>query len=357
VRSASVIQLLVNYCECVKRGRPAYPDLLTPREWEVLALIREGLTNEQIAARLGVSERGARYHVSEILSKLGLKSRDEAAAWTQEPTPKWSMLSPISIFHGVQERALSLLTPKVVAVLVGSIALTGVALATLSDRGSLGLANLASSSAKPSSTPDPLEWCRPHCDPLAPRRFTTLEEAASVASFEPKLPLSLPPGFEPYLVEHTRLPTNPPGRKEVHNDWITVYYRNSAGGVLIISQGFPAMPAIVAFPGPGLNQKAPQNSKGTVQLGDEVAYWLRGDAWSRRDSDLKSKVDAGTVPIPALEAGGFLVAWEVGRFGSGWAISPDRSGVEFGSPMSYGIMSDVLSLGELVRIAESVSFD
>jgi DNA-binding CsgD family transcriptional regulator len=65
----------------VRRGRPAYPDVLTPREWEVLALIQEGLTNPQIAQRLGISEHGARYHVSEILSKLGVQSREEAAEW------------------------------------------------------------------------------------------------------------------------------------------------------------------------------------------------------------------------------------------------------------------------------------
>jgi DNA-binding CsgD family transcriptional regulator len=65
----------------MRRGRPPFPDVLTPRESEVLALLREGLTNEQIAGRLGISESGARYHVSEILSKLGVSSREEAARW------------------------------------------------------------------------------------------------------------------------------------------------------------------------------------------------------------------------------------------------------------------------------------
>ena len=52
---------------------------LTPREWEVLALIREGLSNEQIAQRLGISLSGAKFHVSEILSKLQVTDRVEAA--------------------------------------------------------------------------------------------------------------------------------------------------------------------------------------------------------------------------------------------------------------------------------------
>ena len=40
----------------------------------MLSLLREGLTNEQIAERLGISRDGAKYHVSEILSKLGVSS-------------------------------------------------------------------------------------------------------------------------------------------------------------------------------------------------------------------------------------------------------------------------------------------
>ena len=77
-----------------KRGRPRYPDVLTPREWEVLALLREDLTNEQIAERLGVTLHAARYHVAEILSKLGVATREEAAAWQPEEAraaPHWSL--------------------------------------------------------------------------------------------------------------------------------------------------------------------------------------------------------------------------------------------------------------------------
>jgi DNA-binding CsgD family transcriptional regulator len=76
-----------------KRGRPAHPDILTPREWEVLGLLRERLTNEQIADRLGISLDGAKYHVSSILSKLGASTREEAAAWrATELRPWWTRL-------------------------------------------------------------------------------------------------------------------------------------------------------------------------------------------------------------------------------------------------------------------------
>lgn len=66
----------------VRRGRPTYPDVLTPREWEVLALIKDGLTNPQIAQRLGITESGARFQVSEILSKLGVDSRQADAGYS-----------------------------------------------------------------------------------------------------------------------------------------------------------------------------------------------------------------------------------------------------------------------------------
>ena len=71
-----------------RRGRPRHPDILTPREWDVLALLRDGLTNEAIADCLGISPDGAKYHVSQILSKLGVTTREEAAAWQVEGTPR-----------------------------------------------------------------------------------------------------------------------------------------------------------------------------------------------------------------------------------------------------------------------------
>jgi DNA-binding CsgD family transcriptional regulator len=67
-----------------RRGRPKHPDILTPRESEVLDLLREGCSNEQIAERLRISVSGAKYHVSEILSKLHLENRTDAARWRPE---------------------------------------------------------------------------------------------------------------------------------------------------------------------------------------------------------------------------------------------------------------------------------
>lgn len=60
---------------------PPVPGLdLTEREREVLTLMVEGLSNTQIAGRLGVSSSTIKSHVSNILSKFGVASRTEAVA-------------------------------------------------------------------------------------------------------------------------------------------------------------------------------------------------------------------------------------------------------------------------------------
>ncbi len=67
------------------RGRPPHPDILTPAEWRVLELLREGLSNPEIAERLGLSRDTVKTHVAAILSKLGVATREEATAWAPAP--------------------------------------------------------------------------------------------------------------------------------------------------------------------------------------------------------------------------------------------------------------------------------
>jgi DNA-binding NarL/FixJ family response regulator len=76
----------------LRRGPTEDPkDLLTYREREILLLVARGQANKEIAAELVISERTARTHVSNILSKLGLTSRTQAALWAVReglaPTP------------------------------------------------------------------------------------------------------------------------------------------------------------------------------------------------------------------------------------------------------------------------------
>jgi DNA-binding CsgD family transcriptional regulator len=70
-----------------ERGRvgPKGVGRLTRRELEVLELLSEGLTNAEIAQRLFISTKTAGNHVSNILTKLNLRSRTEAAALALRP--------------------------------------------------------------------------------------------------------------------------------------------------------------------------------------------------------------------------------------------------------------------------------
>ena len=54
---------------------------ITPREREIAILLAEGLSNREIGARLAISERTARTHVSNLLRKLQLSSRTQVALW------------------------------------------------------------------------------------------------------------------------------------------------------------------------------------------------------------------------------------------------------------------------------------
>jgi len=65
-----------------RRGQMKKPgDPLAPREREIAALIAQGLSNREIAARLTISERTAEAHVQHILNKLRGRSRSQIAAW------------------------------------------------------------------------------------------------------------------------------------------------------------------------------------------------------------------------------------------------------------------------------------
>jgi DNA-binding NarL/FixJ family response regulator len=66
--------------ELLDTRRPAadMPDL-TPREREVLGLVREGLANKQIARRLGITERTVKAHLTSIFATIGVTDRTSAA--------------------------------------------------------------------------------------------------------------------------------------------------------------------------------------------------------------------------------------------------------------------------------------
>lgn len=56
---------------------------LTPRETEVLELVRQGMANKQIARRLGISERTVKAHLTSTFQRIGVVDRTQAALWAE----------------------------------------------------------------------------------------------------------------------------------------------------------------------------------------------------------------------------------------------------------------------------------
>jgi len=61
-----------------------HASLLSAREWEVATLIARGLTTPQIAELLVISHRTVDRHVSNVLDKLGFRTRGQIGAWVAE---------------------------------------------------------------------------------------------------------------------------------------------------------------------------------------------------------------------------------------------------------------------------------
>lgn len=77
--AASLLQASVG-----KQDSAAPLDTLTPRERDILSALAEGASNKDIAAKLFMGERTVKHHMTNILSKLQLKNRVEAALFAQK---------------------------------------------------------------------------------------------------------------------------------------------------------------------------------------------------------------------------------------------------------------------------------
>ena len=143
-----------------RRGRPRHPDVLTPAEWRVLKALREGGTNAEIAARLGLSLDTVKYHISNMLAKLELRDRRALASWRpEEPRGRLRGAFAISAAIGAVARPLLWVgagTAAVAGVVVGVVAVVGLVAVVLVVAGGGGEPPLAVAPPPPqTSTPVP----------------------------------------------------------------------------------------------------------------------------------------------------------------------------------------------------------
>jgi len=82
--ATAVARRLAQRMRAKKAGEDEPVEPLTDREKDVLRLLGQGMSNKEIGSSLFITERTARTYVSNILGKLGLASRTQAALWAVE---------------------------------------------------------------------------------------------------------------------------------------------------------------------------------------------------------------------------------------------------------------------------------
>jgi two-component system, NarL family, response regulator LiaR len=81
-------RVLSKALDLARRGRPlAKQGNLTDREFQVRRLVEGGLSNDQIALRLGISEKTVKVHLTHVYRKLGVRNRVSLALLGHEPAP------------------------------------------------------------------------------------------------------------------------------------------------------------------------------------------------------------------------------------------------------------------------------
>ena len=105
---------------------------------------------------------------------------------------------------------------------------------------------------------------------ITPVQYATLQQAVAVASFVPLLPSNMPGAFKQKTVVASQRDFSNPYVPQVHNDWITITYRDKDGHELLISQGFGQTISACFFSNP-LFGAGPVNK---TEINGHEAIWV-----------------------------------------------------------------------------------
>lgn len=205
---------------------------LTERQREVAHLVAQGLTNAEIGDRLGISLDGAKYHVSEVLTRLNLERREEIAEWVaadrgrRRPGRRWA-------FAG-------LVATLVAALLMVAFLGTGggEAGSPISDvRAAAPAADVEESptsavSAAPDSLYQPVAWDHPtHVNRTPPPSLDAAVKERAVHADGWIFEGALPPAFAPAIDDSEVCPAPSEGVSRVRSgDWLLELSATSEDG-------------------------------------------------------------------------------------------------------------------------------
>jgi DNA-binding CsgD family transcriptional regulator/catechol 2,3-dioxygenase-like lactoylglutathione lyase family enzyme len=68
-----------------RRGRSPHNDVLTPAEWQTVHAVKHGMTSREIAERRGISVDAVKFHVANVVAKLGIGNRRSLRQWFRAP--------------------------------------------------------------------------------------------------------------------------------------------------------------------------------------------------------------------------------------------------------------------------------
>lgn len=187
---------------------------LTERQREVLRLIAAGKSNAEIAEALGVSLDGAKYHVSEILSRLGVDSREEAASyWLQQSGLRARFTQALAVLLSGASAAKVAGAVVAVAAVSATVAILVVVLSNPDDESRPSASIPGASASAPGATPT-LD--------AVPASCPAQSSATANSAFRPALgdgPVYVMPGLAPAAGQRTLMYHPPDWRQNFPAGW------------------------------------------------------------------------------------------------------------------------------------------